>query len=321
MSFDEDEYSDNQRIPKKPSGTAKADRSGVAKKESSPKKKWKKPQDMPKRPLSAYNLFFADQRRHLLGGGETDLAIHQGTASESGLTEGKASTKKLGFAGLARSVAATWKGLSRAMRAPYEEEAQREQARYKLQINEYNQNRLRTQTSGSGSSSPAPSRIAEGFLSRVNGADVLASSAVWPAMPHTVASLGDMYDGDNGHGSSSAHRASIGTDNDQLETIAFAALARHQGGFGITALGNSADSGSFPSSPRPDQQIPSTGRNTLQDPVGFFQEATTTQHEQQNTELAGSLMHHARITHLVSQLDEDQVDFLKSLKESPTDDG
>ena len=82
------------------------------------KKSWKKPLGMPKRPLSAYNLFFAEERQRLL--------------------ESNGSKRpRLGFSGLARKVAAKWKELDEASKAPYVATAEKEKERYNREVAEW----------------------------------------------------------------------------------------------------------------------------------------------------------------------------------------
>ncbi|KAL3942430.1 MAG: hypothetical protein SGARI_000269 [Bacillariaceae sp.] len=105
----------------------------AAKKRSSlPAKKrpWRKPKDMPKRPLSAYNLFFADERKKLLAARAEETAdftnITKNIFSISAPApspDAPSSGKKLGFAGLARTVAARWKTLDDEARSGYEKQA------------------------------------------------------------------------------------------------------------------------------------------------------------------------------------------------------
>jgi len=83
----------------------------------SKKKSWKKPKDMPKRPLSAYNLFFQEERGKLL------------------------SQERLGFAALARNISQKWKKLEASDRTKYDEEAAIEKRRYKLELQKWNESR------------------------------------------------------------------------------------------------------------------------------------------------------------------------------------
>lgn len=80
----------------------------------------------PKRPLSAYNWFFASERKKIL----EDAPIRK---------EGKPrrSHGKIGFADLARSIAAKWKGLTKEERAVYDEKAAVDKDRYVREMEEW----------------------------------------------------------------------------------------------------------------------------------------------------------------------------------------
>lgn len=105
----------------------------VKRKRRSPEKPWKKPADMPKRPLSAYNIFFRDERERLLSAGSEGK---QGDADTVCSDEAKAGAKKqkkpsgIGFANLAKTIASRWKELDDEVRAPYEKIAATEKKKY-----------------------------------------------------------------------------------------------------------------------------------------------------------------------------------------------
>jgi hypothetical protein len=80
---------------------------------------------MPKRPLSAYNLFFGQMRRMGTLEGEDD----KGNA--------------LGFAGMARAVAASWKSLDEDSKKPFYDMADHEKNRYRAKCDEWRKNRRR----------------------------------------------------------------------------------------------------------------------------------------------------------------------------------
>lgn len=81
---------------------------------------------MPKRPLSAYNIFFRRQREDILG---EDIArefeITDQTKRKHRKTHGK-----IGFAEMARIISNKWKGLSEADKKPFMELAEVEKKKY-----------------------------------------------------------------------------------------------------------------------------------------------------------------------------------------------
>lgn len=94
-------------------------------KRKSPKVTWKKPQGMPKRPLSAYNLFFRQEREKLLN------TNHQSNKIMTGI----------GFAGLARQIAAKWKTLDSETKSLFQSQAWEEKQRYKKQVEAWKQSK------------------------------------------------------------------------------------------------------------------------------------------------------------------------------------
>lgn len=200
----------------------------------------KKAKDMPKRPLSAYNLFFADERqrlinvgsRRLVGGGGGDDGVEDdltSSVSDSDLLLSSASAarnprpqheERLGFAGLARVVAAKWKTIDSTLKEKYESRAAQEQIRYKKQILEYNAQKnssnrglvgQRTEgTEGAGGAELGQDRPRSEVGSQYTGTTIQSSAAgrsngglnsaglhglvsVWPSNQQTIANLGLMY--------------------------------------------------------------------------------------------------------------------------------
>jgi hypothetical protein len=86
----------------------------------------KEERQKPKRPLSAYNFFFLEQRQQIL-----DITPTR--------KEGKPrrSHGKIGFADLARSIAAKWKQISPEERSIYDKRAATDKQRYRREMDEW----------------------------------------------------------------------------------------------------------------------------------------------------------------------------------------
>lgn len=90
----------------------------------------------PKRPLSAYNLFFQDERIKLL----ESLPTHQHPSKKTKKNHGK-----IGFTGLARTIADKWKVTCDSTKTVYDELAAKEKRRYALDLVEWLQRQEKEQ--------------------------------------------------------------------------------------------------------------------------------------------------------------------------------
>lgn len=142
---------------------------------------WKKPKDMPKRPLSAYNLFFQHERQRILSEAqEVEVRaqeasrthesmvsqeigqMQQLTVTESSQNEASRRHLKssgIGFANLGKAIGAKWKDLDPALKAPFEAQAAKEKERYDKEMSGWRaQKKLEKAAAGSEEDSTQRSR-------------------------------------------------------------------------------------------------------------------------------------------------------------------
>jgi hypothetical protein len=108
-----------------PPGAFRMERKSIpAKKPANEKKwRWKKPKDRPKRPLSAYNIFFQHERQTL-----RDVRM---------LPYADNADRTLGFAGLAKHVSTKWKNLDQGSKSAFEKLAAVEKQKYFVSLDQW----------------------------------------------------------------------------------------------------------------------------------------------------------------------------------------
>lgn len=115
----------------------------VQKKEKRGKKKWKKPEGKPKRPLSAYNLFFRNQRAAMLGDDIPSPMMELLKKRVHCKTHGK-----IGFAEMAREIGRRWKALDPENKKDFEDKAKEERQRYDIELAKWKESlRMKEDTS------------------------------------------------------------------------------------------------------------------------------------------------------------------------------
>eukprot|EP00541_Cyclophora_tenuis_P014890 CAMPEP_0116555482 /NCGR_PEP_ID=MMETSP0397-20121206/8172_1 /TAXON_ID=216820 /ORGANISM="Cyclophora tenuis, Strain ECT3854" /LENGTH=361 /DNA_ID=CAMNT_0004080759 /DNA_START=46 /DNA_END=1131 /DNA_ORIENTATION=+ len=101
------------------------------------KRTWKKPKDKPKRPLSAYNLFFQHEREKIISSIPDDkstVSVDDNLSEEAKRRRHRKTHGKIGFAALARSIADKWKKIDDSSRSVFEARAEVEKQRYKKEL-------------------------------------------------------------------------------------------------------------------------------------------------------------------------------------------
>jgi hypothetical protein len=107
-------------------------------------RKWKKPAGKPKRPLSAYNLFFRLDRERIVKGLEEKKITEEDVAKISTETndgqEKRVHSKshgKIGFRDLSRVIGQRWKALDAETKTLFQQRAAAEKERYTKKLNDW----------------------------------------------------------------------------------------------------------------------------------------------------------------------------------------
>jgi len=117
---------------------------GLAQHAGPKRKRRKKSKDKPKRPLSAYNIFFMEERQRILIEASSKSSAQKNWEGDLHTSNEKASKKtkktphrKIGFEDLAKLVGDRWKKLTPERRDIYQGKAEKDSERYAREMEEY----------------------------------------------------------------------------------------------------------------------------------------------------------------------------------------
>jgi hypothetical protein len=92
---------------------------------------------MPKRPLSAYNIFFREERQEILG----EEVAREFEITDQSKRKHRKTHGKVGFADMARMISLKWKDLSDDRKQPFIERAEKEKQKYLEEVEEWKKHR------------------------------------------------------------------------------------------------------------------------------------------------------------------------------------
>eukprot|EP00977_Amphora_coffeiformis_P022678 scaffold11203_cov112-Amphora_coffeaeformis.AAC.1 len=157
----------------------------------------KKPKDMPRRPLSAYNLFFRAEREIIMdkyerGEHQADFQVPDAPKKSKGNDSDDddqvdpkliKSHNAAVFQAVARTIADRWKNMPKHLKIKYEEQAAVEMKKYRSRMEEYEQHMIKNSKISTKRHSEEVQMMKQGVMKHLPKEGVLETPTTQPAHP------------------------------------------------------------------------------------------------------------------------------------------